>query len=117
MPLIQQKQIEPDIALLEISGRISLGRDCQDVEWVVDDLIRDNKKKVVFDLSGLDYLDSMGIGVIVLCSGRIRAAGGELRLASLQPRIAELMKMTRLDQIWHFYPTAVAASENFHLSQ
>jgi anti-anti-sigma regulatory factor len=39
------------------------------------------------------------------------AAGGELRLASLQPRIAELMKITRLDQIWHFYPTAVAAAE------
>ena len=117
MPRIQKKQIEPDIVLLDISGRITLGRECQDVEWAVDELIRDSKKKVVFDLSGLDYLDSTGIGILVMCCGKMTAAGGELRLASLQPRIAELMKITRLDQIWHFYPTATAAAENFDISQ
>ena len=115
MPRIQQKQIEPDIVLLEISGRITLGRDCEDVVWAVDDLIRGSRKKIVFDLSGLEYVDSMGIGVIVMSYGKIRAAGGELRLASLQPRIAELMTTTKLDQIWRFYPTAAAAVEDFGL--
>jgi anti-sigma B factor antagonist len=113
VPQIHKKTIEPDITLLEISGRISLGRDCQDVEWAVEDLIRDNKKKVVFDLSRLDYLDSMGIGIIVMCCTKMKQAGGELRLAALQPRIVELMKVTKLDQIWEFYPTASAAVENF----
>jgi anti-sigma B factor antagonist len=112
---IEQQPIEPDIVLVQISGRISLGRDCQDVEWAVDELIRDCRKKVVFDLSGLDHLDSMGIGVLVMCCGRMKEAGGELRLASLQPRIAELMQMTRLDQIFRFYPTAAAAIEDFEI--
>jgi anti-anti-sigma regulatory factor len=45
------------------------------------------------------------------------ATGGQLRLASLQPRIAELMRITRLDQIWQFYPTAADATRDFDIAQ
>jgi anti-sigma B factor antagonist len=83
----------------------------------VEGLINENKKKVVFDLSGLNYLDSTGIGIIVMCSGKLKEAGGELRIASLQPRIAELMRITKLDQIMHFYPAAADAAEHFEISQ
>jgi anti-anti-sigma regulatory factor len=34
-------------------------------------------------------------------------------MASLQPRIAELMKITKLDQIFRFYPTAAVAIKDF----
>ena len=113
MPQIQQQQIEPDIVVVRIAGRITLGRECQQVEWAIDELIRNSRKKVVFDLSELEYVDSTGIGIIVMCSGKMSAAGGELRLASLQPRVAELMRVTKLDRIMIFYPTAAAAAENF----
>ena len=113
MPQIQKKQIEPDIVLLHIYGRITLGRECQDVELAVDGLIRDEARKVVFDLSELNYIDSTGVGILVMCYTKMRKAGGELRLASLQPHIADLMKMTRLDSIMPAYPTVDAAVENF----
>ena len=113
MPQIQRTRIEPDIVLLQISGRITLGRECQTVEWAVEGLIRDGQRKVVFDLSDLTYIDSAGIGIIVMCCGLMQAAGGELRLASLQPKIAELMRVTKLDTLYHFYPTAAVAAENF----
>ena len=116
MPLIQTTQIEPDIVVVQITGRITLGRECQEVEWAVENLLNENRKKVVFDLKKLDYLDSTGIGIIVMCSGKIKAAGGELRLASLQPRIAELMKMTRIDQIIRFYPATADAVQNFEIA-
>ena len=117
MPQIQKRHIEPDIVLVEISGQITLGRECQIVEWTVDDLIRDSHKMVVFDLSGLEYVDSTGIGIIVMCCGKMHAAGGELRVASIQPRVAELMRITKLHQIMVFYPTAAAAAENFEITE
>jgi len=113
VPQIQTTQIEPDIVLVQISGQLTLGRDCQQVEWTIDGLIRDSQKKVVFDLSELSFADSTGIGIIVMCCGKMRNAGGELRLASLHPRIADLMKLTKLDRIMHFYPTTAAAAESF----
>jgi anti-sigma B factor antagonist len=98
---------------VHITGRLALGRDCEDVESAVNELIRENRKRVVFDLSELNYVDSMGVGILVVCSGKLTRAGGELRMASLQPRIAELMKITKLDQIFRFYPTAAVAIEDF----
>jgi anti-sigma B factor antagonist len=111
---IQQTPIERDIVLVHITGRLSVGRDCEDLEWAVDELIRGNRKKVVFDLSELNYVDSMGVGILVVCSGRLRRAGGELRMASLQPRIAEIMKITKLDQILCLYPTTTLAIDDFN---
>ena len=113
MPVIQKKRIDPDVTLLEISGRITLGRECKEVEWAIEDLIRDQAKKVVFDLSQLDYVDSTGIGIIVMCCGKMRSSGGELRLAAVQPKIAELMKMTRVNEILQSYPTAADAASSF----
>jgi anti-anti-sigma factor len=113
---IERTQIEPDIVVLQISGRLTLGRECQYVEWAIDELVRDGRKKVVFDLSGLTYIDSAGVGIIVMCCGKMQAAGGELRLADLQPKVVEVMKVTKLDRIYTFYPTAAGAAENFDIS-
>ena len=113
MPHIQRSQIEPDVTVLQIAGRITLGRECQAVEWAVDELIKNGSRKVVFDLAQLDYVDSTGIGIIVMSSGKMSAAGGELRIAALQPRVAELMRVTKLNQIMVFYSTVAAAVDDF----
>jgi anti-sigma B factor antagonist len=117
MPSISTTQLEPDIVVVSIGGRLALGRECQQVEWAVDKLIDESKKKVVFDLSELNYVDSTGLGIIVMCRGKMETAGGELRVASPQPRILELMKITHLDQIMHFYPTVAEAADNFDIAR
>lgn len=111
---LRQRQIEPDVVVVEIAGQIILGRECQQVEWLIDELIGAGRTRIVFDLSDLSHVDSTGIGILVTSSGKVGAAGGELRLAALQPRIVALMKTTKLDRILRFYPTAAAAAENFN---
>ena len=113
MAQIRRQQIATDIVLLSIAGRITLGRECQDIEWTLEALIDEGVRKAVFDLSGLDYVDSTGIGILVTCCGKMGNAGGELRLAALQPRVAELMRIAKLDRIITFYPTTAAAVEDF----
>ncbi|HSC28231.1 MAG TPA: STAS domain-containing protein [Vicinamibacterales bacterium] len=63
MPEIQKSFVEPDITVMEVSGRITLGRECQRVEWAIEELIEGKQKKVVLDLSKVTYLDSAGIGI------------------------------------------------------
>src|SRR4029453_13561036 len=117
MPQIEKKYIDPDIVLVEIAGRITLGRECQAVEWMVDELIRDNQKKVVFDLSGLEHVDSTGIGILVMCCGKMQAAGGGGGGGAFQPKGGGGRRVPKLNQIMVFYPTAAAAAENFELPQ
>jgi anti-anti-sigma factor len=110
---IESRQLAPGVGAVQMSGRICLGRECLQVESTVNDLIKADVKKVVFDLDGVTLVDSTGVGIIVTCFGRLKRAGGELRLAGVKGNVKDLLTMTQLDQIMRFYPTVEAAKENF----
>jgi len=113
---INRKKIEPDIAVLEMVGRIALGRDCQEVEWRLEDLLKENHKKVIFDLAGVNHMDSTGVGILVMCAGKLRKAGGELRVAGASGMVDQILKVTKVDQIVGFYPTTDAAAQGFEVA-
>ncbi|MGD0211658.1 MAG: STAS domain-containing protein [Terriglobales bacterium] len=110
---IQTKQVPPDIVVLEIAGRITLGRESKQLEWAVESLVGEGRKKVIFDLSGVTGVDSTGIGIIVMSSGKLKKAGGELRVAAATAHVQEVMKMTNLDQIVALHATTAAATADF----
>jgi anti-anti-sigma factor len=60
---IQTKHLQPDIVVLEITGRITIGRECKQREWATDSLVRQKQeKKIIFDLTGVTHIDSTGLG-------------------------------------------------------
>jgi len=58
---IQTRQLQPEIVVLEIAGRITIGRDCKQLEWATQNLHQEQKKKIIFDLSGVTHIDSTGV--------------------------------------------------------
>ena len=48
---VDRKHIDPDIALLQMTGRIVMGSDSMRVEWTVADLLKENQKKVILDMA------------------------------------------------------------------
>ena len=109
---IQTKNVDPDVVVLEMTGRITMGRDSKQLEWSTDNLVRENKKKIVFDLSGVTHLDSTGIGIIVMCAGQIKQAGGKLRVCA-QGHVERVLKLTNVDKVVELHPTMAAASAGF----
>jgi anti-sigma B factor antagonist len=104
-------RMPPDIAVVQFTGKIMLGRESQRIETVVGDLLRDGVRKIIFDLGGVTYIDSAGLGMITLCSGKVTSAGGVFRVAGATGLAAKLFKITRLDTVIPFYPTVEAATE------
>lgn len=56
-------------------------------------------RRVVFDLSGLSFISSLGLGALVTFQHKIRRNQGEVILAGIQPNIREMLHVARLDQI------------------
>ncbi|HKM86775.1 MAG TPA: STAS domain-containing protein [Terriglobales bacterium] len=110
---IQTKALQPDIVVLEITGRITLGRESKQLEWAVENLVGEGRKKVIFDLAGVTNVDSTGIGIIVMSSGKLKKAGGELRVAGATAHVEDVLKMTNIDQIVVLHATTAAAAANF----
>ncbi len=112
MLTLQTKNVEPDIAVVEIEGRITMGRDSKQLEWSTETLVRENKKKVVFDLTRVTHIDSTGIGIIVMCAGQLKQAGGTLRVCA-QGHVDEVLRLTSVDKVVGLHPTLSAATSDF----
>ena len=59
---------------------------------------------LLFDLSGIRYVSSTGLGLLVGLNHRIRAAGGRLLLANAGPLVREVLAVTRLDSVLEILP-------------
>ncbi|MBI4890985.1 MAG: STAS domain-containing protein [Acidobacteria bacterium] len=100
MPLdVERSDLDSGVVVLSLSGRLTMGNQLQHFEWTVTDLVKEQKNKIVLDLSGVDHLDSSGIGVLVNCNAVVRNAGGHLRLAGVADRVQALFKMTGVNDL------------------
>jgi anti-sigma B factor antagonist len=110
---VEKKQVDSDVLVLSLAGMLTLGRDCQQLEWQLDDLLRDGKLRVIFDLSGLNYIDSAAAGIVVTCFAKLKKFGGTLRVAGATGVVEHALKMINVHQIIQFFPTVEAAAESW----
>lgn len=82
------------------------------MEWSTDALVRQNKTKIVFDLSGVTHIDSTGVGIIVMSAGQVKQAGGKLRVCA-QGHVEHVLKLTSVDKVVELHPTVTAAAAGF----
>ena len=96
--------------MVALSGRLVLGKDLDRMETAVKGLVAAGQKRIVFDLSTLDYADSAGIGTMVSCLTHIKKAQGELRVAGANARVARLFKLTGIDHLLALYASVSEAA-------
>ena len=114
---ISTRSVEPDIVVMELEGRVALGRESQSIERQIAEFIQGGHKKIVLDLSKVAYMDSTGIGIIAYSSGQVRTAGGQLRVAGAAGIVLESLKISGLDRVIGFYADADIACANFASAQ
>ena len=60
---------------------------------------------LVFDLSGVSFLDSAGLGVILGRYKKVSAAGGSVYLAGARPQVRKVMELSGLLSLMKEYPS------------
>ena len=109
---VTSRQCEPDITVIGLNGRVTLGRESGQLEAAVTKAMESGARKLVIDLNEVSYIDSTGIGIIAYCFTRISKAGGEALIAGAQGLVLDIFRVTRLDSIIRFFPDADAACDS-----
>lgn len=109
----KQKQLSPEITVIEMTGRFLMGPDCKQIEKEIEQMIQANKKRVILDFTGVFQIDSAAVGQVVKAFTRMKGAGGDLRLAGVKGMLGGVFKMTQVHKVIGMYPSAQEASENF----
>lgn len=110
---IAQKELGSNIVALELAGVITLGRSCSEIEWEVDKLVEKGISKAIFDLTKVTRIDSAGLGIIVMSCGKLKKAGGNLRLVGVQDRVRDVFTMTQVDKVVGMFDSTEAAMAGF----
>jgi anti-sigma B factor antagonist len=85
-----------DVAIVDFSGKITLGEGSATLRAIVRDLVGKGYRKILLNLGDVDYIDSSGIGELVGAYTTVRGASGELKLVQLTKRVHDLIQITRL---------------------
>jgi len=110
---VEKRFVGSDVAVLALAGRWILASDRQQVESQFDELLLEGKLRVIFDLSGLEYIDSAGVGMVAMCFGKLKTSGGTLRIAGAAGRVEHAFKVTNVHRMIPFYATVEAAGQSF----
>jgi anti-anti-sigma factor len=102
---ISERRIEPDVTVVELVGKLSLGRESQKIETLVEDLARRGALKTIMDMSQVDYIDSAGIGLVALAAGKLREAGGRLVVVAGEGKVLQLLNLTQVSMLVTVCPT------------
>lgn len=101
-----------DITFVKCTGRIAAGVDSVALQHLIEHVLP-REAKIVLDGSALQSIDSSGLGLLVRWLTRTQTLGGHLVLYALQPRVREVLRVTRLAPLFAIVDTEAAAIETF----
>ena len=102
-----------DIAIVDLSGKITLGEGSSMLRKTIRELIDRGHRKIVLNLSDVDYIDSSGIGELVSGYTTVRGVEGELKLLHLTRRVHDLLQITRLFTVFDVQSDEDSALRSF----
>ena len=111
---IAQTDVNGSTSVITLTGKLMLGTEAAQLDGLVPHLLKNGRKNVVFDLTGVTHIDSTGIGRFIDAYTRLQPAGGQMRLVAPTGAVRDSFRVTRLDTVFKFYPTVEAACEGLN---
>jgi anti-sigma B factor antagonist len=100
------------VSLVDVSGRLT-SFESKAFSEMIHSQLRQGNKNIVLNLTGLDYLDSSGIGELVRNYITVVKKGGAMKVVGLSPKVEEILKVTQLYQVFPEFPDEASAVESF----
>jgi len=108
---ISHSEVAPGRVAIVLAGKLMIGGDAGRMVDLVESLLREGKKSIIFDLSGVTVIDSTGIGLFISSFNRIMGAGGEMRMAGAKGHVFHTFHISLLDQVFPFFPSTEEAAK------
>ena len=101
------------VIILEPKGKIMGGPDASLLHDKLYEFIEQDKKRVVIDLSQVDWMNSTGLGILISGLTTLRNNDGKLKLANVTEKIQSLLTITKLAAAFESYDSVDDAIRSF----
>ena len=101
------------ITILDLKGRLVVGDAATALRDCITRCKDAGKLRIILNLQGVEYIDSSGLGALVICFTSLQKAGGALKLTNLNRRNIELLLLTKLSTVFEIFETEQDAVNSF----
>jgi anti-sigma B factor antagonist len=109
---IQQRERE-GIIILDLKGRLVVGEPIASLRERIRELSESGRTNIILNLDGVDYIDSTGLGGLVISYTTLKKAGGALKVLNLSKRNIELLVLTKLSTVFEVFNDEQDAVNSF----
>lgn len=104
-------ELKQDTLLIRLSGELDLGVADHLRKALEDVLDREPARNLVFNLTGVSFIDSSGLGVLLGRYKRVSRNGGKVLIVSPQPQVHRILDLSGLLRIMSEFPSENEALE------
>lgn len=108
-----QKRDREGVVILDLKGRLVVGEAASRLRDEILALASAGNHRVVLNLAGVDFIDSTGLGALVICYTTLKKAEGALKLCNLANREIELLVLTKLTSVFELFDDEQHAINSF----
>jgi anti-sigma B factor antagonist len=101
------------VAVLDLAGKFTRGDGEEVLREHVDRLLVEGRRQFLLNLEKVPYMDSKGIGELVLVHKRTVASGGTVKLLNPLKRVYDVLQLVKLDTVFETYLEEAAAIASF----
>jgi anti-sigma B factor antagonist len=100
------------VSLVDVNGKLT-SFESRAFQQLINGLLKKGQTNIVLNLTGLDYLDSSGVGELVRNYLSVVKKGGAMKVVGLAPKVEAILRVTQLYQVFPEFPDEASALESF----
>ena len=101
------------VAVLDLSGKITLGEGSVQIRDAIRGLIGKGQKSILLNLGNVNYIDSSGLGELVSAYTTAKNQGAALKLLKLTKKVHDLLQLTKLYTVFDIFDDEAGAIASF----
>ena len=113
MSLTIREREKEGVRILDLDGRLTVGEEVAKLREQLQKEQAAGNLKLILNLADIEYIDSTGLGTLVICYTSLQKAGGILRLLNLSKRNIELLILTKLTTVFELFNDEQDAINSF----
>jgi anti-sigma B factor antagonist len=106
-----------DVTIVDISGKLTLGEGSSALREKMWELVEAGSKQVLLNMASVSRIDSSGIGELAVGYTNVTSAGGEMKLLNLDNHVEDLLRITKLCEVFETYEDEDSAIRSFSVAQ
>jgi anti-anti-sigma factor len=98
------------VKIVQLSGILD-GISGGQLRRTIDEVIRTGSQTILVDCTAVEFMDSSGLGALVMALKQTRISGGRMVLCGINDQIKMLLELTDMDSVFEVFPTLEAFSQ------